>query len=591
MKSNGGQEMRECDLIMKGGITSGVVYPVAIEVLATKYRLRSIGGSSAGAIAATIAAAAEYRRQSDQAGDPDAGFQRVGALANELGDVTGKVFQPYPALADLYAILIAAVSDGGGLGSILKTILKVYKTITIATLLAVVVSILLGAAAGSFWLGVLGVVLSLLGGAVAIAAVLAKRVFRDLPQHDFGLCPGLTVPGNEGDGLTNWIMDRIDEVAGRPLDGNPLLISDLEDCGIELAAMTTDLSSQRPYQLPLRSSHHFFSRAEFEKLFPKRMVDYLCGDRTPGSSGLPDGPNDLYPLPESGEFPVALCARMSLSFPGLISAVPLWRRDFNLKNADGGAGVWRRCLFSDGGISSNFPVLFFDQLLPSRPTFGISLGSWEEERHGEERVFLSKKHIQSTNLPARPVKGVLGFVFSILNTSKDWQDTLQSMLPGYAERIVEIRLDDANEGGMNLAMSPQTIQKLTEFGREAGQKLIDEFDFDENRWRRGLSALSEVEGALQSFHNAYVQTPPGMGDDGRTYGQILTEHDPSLMKDNSQTWRQDVLDGLAGRLAKIGEDANEAAEEEGVRTVREGNVPKQDASLKILANADRRVSE
>jgi len=47
----------ECDIILKGGITSGIVYPSAISTLARHYRLRSIGGTSAGAIAAAAAAA------------------------------------------------------------------------------------------------------------------------------------------------------------------------------------------------------------------------------------------------------------------------------------------------------------------------------------------------------------------------------------------------------------------------------------------------------------------------------------------------------------------------------------------------------
>ena len=47
----------ECDLIMKGGIASGVVYGSAIEVLARRYRFRSIAGTSAGAIAAVVTAA------------------------------------------------------------------------------------------------------------------------------------------------------------------------------------------------------------------------------------------------------------------------------------------------------------------------------------------------------------------------------------------------------------------------------------------------------------------------------------------------------------------------------------------------------
>ena len=36
-----------CDIVMKGGITSGVVYPGAVVKLARRYRFRSIGGASA----------------------------------------------------------------------------------------------------------------------------------------------------------------------------------------------------------------------------------------------------------------------------------------------------------------------------------------------------------------------------------------------------------------------------------------------------------------------------------------------------------------------------------------------------------------
>jgi hypothetical protein len=44
-----------CDLVMKGGITSGIVYPNAVLSLAREYRFKSIGGTSAGAIAAAVA--------------------------------------------------------------------------------------------------------------------------------------------------------------------------------------------------------------------------------------------------------------------------------------------------------------------------------------------------------------------------------------------------------------------------------------------------------------------------------------------------------------------------------------------------------
>ena len=56
----------ECDLVMRGGITSGIVYPRAIAKLAETYNFRSIGGTSAGAIAAAATAAAAYAARNGQ---------------------------------------------------------------------------------------------------------------------------------------------------------------------------------------------------------------------------------------------------------------------------------------------------------------------------------------------------------------------------------------------------------------------------------------------------------------------------------------------------------------------------------------------
>src|SRR5690606_22123463 len=69
---------------------------------------------------------------------------------------------------------------------------------------------------------------------------------------------------------------------------------------------------------------------------------------------------------------------MSLSFSLLISAVPLYRRDRTLKAVH--QKELRLCLFSDGGLSSNFSIHFFDSLLPSRPTFGVALDEYDVRR-------------------------------------------------------------------------------------------------------------------------------------------------------------------------------------------------------------------
>src|SRR5262249_33783300 len=99
----------ECDIILKGGITSGIVYPSAIATLATHYRLRSIGGTSAGAIAASAAAAAELGRASGA-------FEKLAALPAVLGETDAKgrtrlfrLFQPQRSTKALFHLLVAGL--------------------------------------------------------------------------------------------------------------------------------------------------------------------------------------------------------------------------------------------------------------------------------------------------------------------------------------------------------------------------------------------------------------------------------------------------------------------------------------------------
>ena len=76
---------------MKGGLTSGVVYPALLSELRQKYRFRSIGGSSAGAIAAALTAAAELGRITERGG-----FENLATVTDELKrkDFLLDFFQP-----------------------------------------------------------------------------------------------------------------------------------------------------------------------------------------------------------------------------------------------------------------------------------------------------------------------------------------------------------------------------------------------------------------------------------------------------------------------------------------------------------------
>src|SRR5688500_15220525 len=107
--------MHKCDLVMKGGITSGVVYPGAVCELAKDFQFASIGGTSAGAIAAALTAAAEYRRQNGSS----AGFDELATLPHWLAGGEGKVsrlltlFRPHEETAGIMALALAYIETPG----------------------------------------------------------------------------------------------------------------------------------------------------------------------------------------------------------------------------------------------------------------------------------------------------------------------------------------------------------------------------------------------------------------------------------------------------------------------------------------------
>ncbi|WP_319412886.1 patatin-like phospholipase family protein [uncultured Cohaesibacter sp.] len=580
--------MKECDLIMKGGITSGVVYPFAISELAKQYRLRNIGGTSAGAIGAVFAAAAEYRRQSDKS---MAGFEEIESVAEEIGCILQDLFQPTPSLQPLYAVLMANLEAKTRMGKLLAMIRAALTACLTEVMIAGAIGAIILFSAfllGNVALGILGFLLFILIAACLILMRFYRLIIKELPANDFGICSGKTVSGKGSPGFSDWIANRIDTIAGLYKKGAPptglLTVGALREKGIVISAMTTDLSSARPYRLPMQSSIHFFSRKEFEKLFPDYIVDYLCekGGKSQYEVTDADVPKDLYKLPVGDDFPVLLVARMSLSFPGLIRAVPLWRVDYARRTDDG--APMQRCLFSDGGISSNFPIHFFDAMLPSRPTFGISLTSLEPH-HKDERIDLPTKGRQSTSQPIRQVEGISGFLSAIFNTAKDWQDSMQSLLPGYAERIVSIRLDDSTEGGMHLNMDKDTVRKLTSYGQQAGQTLLTRFSFDQHRYNRAISILPALARELVTVHEIYEKGQPADGQE-MSYPDILKHLEPSHYE-NSAEWREQNLDRFAQDLSSLGAKPYTINLKAAISDADIAAIPSSDSKIRLVALADR----
>ena len=497
-------ELKSCDLVMKGGITSGIVYSTAIPVIAENYRLKQIGGTSAGAIGAVIAGAAEYRRQTAPDAERMAGFIRTEELAAELGTKLKSLFQPPAKLERLFNAFTGVLESKGGRLSKAHAFLSGYGLRyygLILGLLALPVSLILAFCLSLFWVKI---ALASLVLAIVCAILLYGAISKDiscLEDNDFGLCSGKTQSKHSQSAFSDWIAEQINEVAGKPQSEGPLTIGELRKHDIDVAAITSDLSSGRPFQLPLKLGSFYFSESEFKNLFPDWVLNYFIqhGEKADEEDMIGCDKQDLRKLPILDDMPVLLVVRLSLSFPLLISAVPLYRREFQ----EGKKPVFKRSLFSDGGISSNFPIHFFDSLLPSRPTFGISLGTINpKDPKVDERVRM-RHATYSERQPVKEIRGLGGFFGAIFDTAANWQDTLQTQLAGYAERIVEIRLDPKKEGGLNLDMDKATIDLLGNYGREAGEKLIESFDARKHREIRAKSTMPALEAMLAGYANAY----------------------------------------------------------------------------------------
>lgn len=561
--------LRRCDLVMKGGITSGVVYPMAVVELAKRYRFESIGGTSAGAIAAAITAAAEYGRA-------EGGFEKMEQLPDYLSTRLLSLFQPRPDFRPLFGVLLALLTKKPS--AILAAVVGAYP-----------IRAVLGLAGGALATGLLAHMISgfslfsaFVAAGVGMAGLvglpvhkLYKDLIERLPARDFGLCPGRTQPDMTDPGLCDWMADTIDEAAGLAGRETPLTIGMLWEKGIRLQTVTTDITTRRPYTLPMDENVFAFSPREFREIFPDRIVDFMVARSPKVAEDWGEERGDLCYF-KSEHLPVVVIARMSLSFPLLFSVVPLHRRDFTINK---GSKVPRlqRCLFSDGGVSSNFPVHFFDQFLPNTPTFGISLGNWDPERDGatgpaEQRVALPLDPADGGLLPTYPVKGLGGFMGALFSSAKDWQDSLQSILVGYRERIVTVSLRD-DEGGLNLDMPKDRIENLVTYGRTAGERINVDFDLDEHRWRRFLTELPALERAVVAF---------AKGWDANTVAPATPAY-PDLVKSGDQrkayaNFTKSQLDTLFDRaemLAALGR----TIEEEPLPNTLSQRLPKQRARL------------
>src|SRR3954471_13069354 len=108
------EPLKDCNIVMKGGITSGIVYPTVVYKLASKYRFNNLGGTSAGALAATLTAAAEYARKTGR-GLGTRAFDELSKIPGWLSgdsDFRGssnlfRLFQPQPGTRGLFQFAVS----------------------------------------------------------------------------------------------------------------------------------------------------------------------------------------------------------------------------------------------------------------------------------------------------------------------------------------------------------------------------------------------------------------------------------------------------------------------------------------------------
>jgi predicted acylesterase/phospholipase RssA len=290
---------------------------------------------------------------------------------------------------------------------------------------------------------------------------------------------------------------------------------------VNLELMTTDLTRQRPFRFPLDTTDGDDPeqlwvcvdqlRDGESQMFPESVMQALSETESREIHDRHGIIRKLNKLPQPWDLPVIFAVRISMSLPGLFQAVRLYRirrpasiqDDFGRALIDHGQPLTfpstldlaQELWFSDGGITSNFPVHFFDDALPRWPTVSLNLGVHPHEAPHQD-VWLPQDW-DDLNIPVKSLgRSGFGFGKAIFNTAMSWRDSLQSALPGYHNRIAQVRTSPS-EGGTNLFMPREIIASLALRGAMAGARLrtrfADEGQWNRFRWLRLRTAMSNME--------------------------------------------------------------------------------------------------
>ena len=204
---------------------------------------------------------------------------------------------------------------------------------------------------------------------------------------------------------------------------------------------------------------------------------------------------------------------MSLSFPGLISAVPLWTRDFTLIerpskiSSDGVSSVTvgYRAIFQS--ISS---IIFCRTVQPLRSRSTISMKSAiPSDRLAAVRRAAEREPVTDLAFE-RPGQ--------LSEAARLFRQGLAGQSAEHACPVIGsgscISCFKPDEGGLNLTMDRgHDCKKLIDYGSTGRHEMLrDKFDLDAHRWRRFLVAMARMEETLDEVAQAYEQVPGKFGD-------------------------------------------------------------------------------
>lgn len=567
---------RFCDLVLTGGVASGVVYPWAILEIARAFRFKNIGGTSVGAMAAALAAAAEYGRRNGY----DQGFEVLRRAPGDLAKPGPRglrtkmlsLFQPAPEGQRLFDLFVGAVDIYGEtrrsrvprwvrLGW--PTVRSYRRPALWGALVGLVIAVVFSAMPPFGW----GGLLRLLGALVLAVPVcvagavtwfgLRPDLIAGLVKNDLGLCRGTTQQGRDpktDPGLVEWLDKGIQLAAGLGREDAPLTFRDLWSApaspgsarvvvsdgddrrlrSINLEMITTNVTHGRPYRLPLQdeSDRLYFRPDDLRRFFPERVVAAMLAVAQPYAPASAFDPPagiktlGLWELPR-GDLPILVAARMSLSFPLLFSALPLWAVDHEMPRED---RVPKRCWFSDGGLCSNFPIHLFDAAVPRWPTFGLWLGQRNPFRRNVF-VWLPETHLQGSRDswqrfdptdPGTPVQAreradkplgfLAGFLLAAGLTAKDWQDRSAMRLATARNRVARLALRPG-EGELHIGMPRKRILRMARrYGTASGRLFVERYAeapgerataaWREQRWVRLQALLVGLRGWLKGAASA-----------------------------------------------------------------------------------------